>query len=147
MNKSNQEKTCKNDSVIGIRALSGAIMGALVGFLAAAVIYPSLPAFVPGGISESPLACFGLLVIVCATLGYLWMLSDLLGCSAVEKRPPLFNSVISGAFTGFLISVVLYTRLVPSWIPINLAVYPVIAFIGAALLGALIGFVWNRTAV
>ncbi len=146
MTKSSQSDDLRTNNQIMFRALQGAGAGLLTGFLAASVVYSALPAFVPSAISESPLVFFGLLMAICATLGYFWMLCDLLECSGVEKRVPPLNTMISGAFIGFLMSVVIYTNLVEKWMPASLTVYPIMLFVLSAVLGALTGFIWSRTA-
>lgn len=56
--------------------MSSILTGALIGFLAAAVLYGNLPSWVPPLLSENPWVFFGLMTLMCAAGGYLYMKGD-----------------------------------------------------------------------
>jgi hypothetical protein len=146
MMNQNLEKNIIPRLLICRKTVSCSLTGALIGFLSAAVIYSNLPAWVPKIFSRHPVLFFSIFIIICIFLGYIWAITDLLGYSDTIKRVPMMNAVLSGAFTGFLVTAVFYSKYCPSWFPFIFSIYPAVVFTASTLIGAAIGFFWHRSA-
>ena len=125
------------------KTVSCSLIGLLIGFLTSAIVFSNLPGWVPAFLSQNPIIFFCVFMAICATLGYLWAITP--DPPEAKKRAPLFNVMMSGAFIGFLVTAVLYSKYLPTWLPFTFTVYPAFVFIGNTLIGALIGFLWHRT--
>jgi len=133
---------CDSNSIS--KKITSTFTGSMIGFLAAAVLYSKhLPAWVPHVLVASPVLFFGLFVLICGGVGYIWSVTE--GDVAVRlKKAPLINILLSGAFAGFLVAAVMYSKFLPSWIPIGFSVFPGLFFALFAVIGALISYLWNR---
>lgn len=119
--------------------------GAVIGFLAASVLYSkNLPAWVPGFFAKTPFHFFGLFVLICAVLGYIWADTPSPISAEKKRRLPLFNVIFSGAFIGFLIAAVLYSKFLPGWVPLAFLTTPALFFALASIFGILVSLFWNR---
>lgn len=139
-----EEKTQLNAEGSSVRKTILFILGGGgIGFLSASVLYSkNLPGWVPFG--TNPGYFFGLFILICSGLGYVWAVTD--GAEEAEKkrRSPLFNTLFTGAFIGFLIAAVLYSKFLPAWVPVGFAMFPTLFFTSFAVVGMIISFFWNR---
>lgn len=146
MNDENLKKKMTPGVLVCRKTVSCSLTGALIGFLSAAVIYSNLPSWVPQVFSRHPVLFFSIFIVICIILGYIWAITDIQGLSETKKRVPMMNAIFSGAFTGFLLTAVFYSKYCPTWFPILFSVYPAFVFAAFTLIGAGIGFLWHRSA-
>ncbi|MBN1297120.1 hypothetical protein JXA80_10095 [bacterium] len=136
--------------MMDVGAFLDAGKGGIIGFLAAAVLYSRyLPPWVPSCLARSPRLFFGLLILICTTLGYIWGITpdpepetpDTTG----RRRSFSWNRVFTGLFSGFLVAAVLYQKYMPTWVPVFFTEYPAVFFVLFTLTGGIIGWLWSRT--
>lgn len=128
--------------------ITRAIIGGVIGFLAASVLYSQyLPRWVPEMFSENPVLFYGVFILVCTLLGLNWGYTEIPDSKEKdpEKRSFPVNRILTGLFSGFLAASVLYTKYMPSWVPVFLSEYPVIFFAIFTSLGGLISYIWCTT--
>ncbi|HPQ41428.1 MAG TPA: hypothetical protein PLV45_13725 [bacterium] len=138
----------KSSTVFSSRPVTRALIGAFIGFLAASVLYSRyLPQWVPGILATHPVLFYAVFICVCFLLGLNWGYTDLPDPreSGSTKRSFPLNRILTGLFSGFLLAAVLYTKYMPSWVPVFVMEYPWIFFIFLTVLGGLVSFFWSRT--
>jgi hypothetical protein len=142
------EQAADNNSKIrrnGVsKKITSTFTGSMIGFLAAAVLYSKhLPVWVPHLLVVSPLLFFGVFIVICGGVGYIWSVTEV-ETAEKPKKAPLINTLLSGAFAGFLVAAVMYSKFLPSWIPIGFSIFPGLFFALFAVIGALISYLWSK---
>lgn len=142
--KATEEKTQSSTEGSPVRkTILFILAGGTIGFLSASVIYSkNLPGWVP--FATRPGYFFGVFIIICAALGYVWAVTEGVEEAEKKRRSPLFNTLFTGAFVGFLIAAVLYSKFLPVWVPVGFAMFPVLFFTSFAVVGILVSLFWNR---
>lgn len=130
--------------------VSATLIGIVIGFIAASVLYsPYMPPWVPGILAKSPAVFYGLFILITGIAGYIWgttgsPVDDRSRKDQQTQKIPI-NTIITFMFIGFLLSVVLFSKNMPSWTPLFIMEFPVVFYALFTVVGGVVGYFWAIT--
>ncbi len=123
------------------------LVGLIVGLFTAAVFFDKVfPSWVPIIFSKYPVLFFGLFMIICGFLGYLWALAEdhtPQDTPDPRTKAQVLNSVFTGMVCGLFGATVLYDKTQPDWVPKFLVSHPVVFFGLFIIVCGSLGYIWT----